>query len=298
MTALPDIWAPAGDGSAPVVPEATQQDWPGAFVTTDPGDVASWTWTAPDGTDRSGDLTFGNGDTLDYPICGVHTIKGLDATGNVLATHEVQVGDPTAYIPGAIRVPDFTTLTLSDPSSQVVARTANSITLVAASPGATPSHWAYLRTALAIPAGKRVRMWAIERTATPWAVKQTLIGGFLSADSQNPATAAVHFGATVYRYNVPNYGQSGRFFGGASFGQTSFSADRVVAQEDVISSPDGTIENLFVTQQALDGTQSGNNTEVDYAQDLGDVVEAGVCIGRQVTGVETTITFEVLLQVR
>lgn len=124
--AIPNFVGTGLGGGATVTPQATTQTWPTTFTTTDPGGVSSWVWTAPDGTDQSASLTAGDGDMADYVHPGLHTIQGLDGSGNVLALHEIQVGNSD----GSLDFP-LDGGTLQDPGGtpHVVSRTATSITI-------------------------------------------------------------------------------------------------------------------------------------------------------------------------
>lgn len=193
-------------GAAAVVPDQTQQDWPAAFTTTDPGGVASWLWEAPDGTDQSANLApgSGNGDTADYVLCGLHLIKGLDAAGDIVALHEVMVGDPAGFIPGAIRLPDFTTGTLTALSGIVKTITADGYTIDKTAPasGNLPVNYDYITWPFDIPAGKRVEVWYRDTNKAGWTANSALVmnGIILSSDVSIPATATVHIGAGDYRW--------------------------------------------------------------------------------------------------
>jgi len=130
-------------GGTPVALQETAQAWPAAFTTTDPGGVTSWTWSAPDGSDRSADLTGADGDLIDYFMSCIHVVRGWSGaggTGNVLAVHEITLGDTEGWCD----VPADEG-TLVNPSGYWTARSAGSLTVqdtVQAAGSRSYTYWA------------------------------------------------------------------------------------------------------------------------------------------------------------
>lgn len=274
-----------GGGGTTVTPEATTQTWPGAFTTTDPGGVASWVWTAPDGTDQSASLTGGDGDTNDYMVCGLHVIKGLDGAGNVLAVHEVMVGDPAGFVPGAVKLPDFTTGTLTALSGIVKSITATGYTIDKTAPGSgnLPANYDYITWPFVIPAGKRVEVWYRDTNKAGWTANSSLVmnGIILSSNVAIPATATVHVGAGDYRWGGAAYRVSRVSLN--TFAAVNPTGAVNISHGILLSSGDGSAWDLVVRGELDNGSNLGPNAEVSVTLDLDNVARAGIFCGRQTT---------------
>ena len=293
-TTIPEI---GGGGAAAVTPQATQQDWPAAFTTADPG-AATWTWTAPDGTDQSAHLTDGDGDTMDYAVNGLHVIAGLDAAGGVVALHEIMLGDPAAVIPGAMVLPDWDTLSKHDPRAYDKGRGADYIELDGPYYGASSVDFIWLYTTITIPTGKSPRLWYVE-DGSAWTQRNIHSGCFLSSDATDPAGAAFHAYGGNFRYWLPNRGkpacgqntgvpsQGNENTGPAMFGTSFFGG------------PDGNIKTAIVLAATSGAATLLNNTgkTMGGLVSLGAVAHIGVYFGRTQSQAQHRMTGKMLVEV-
>ena len=284
-SAYPKLNPPLGGGGTTVTPQTSSEPWPTTFTTVS-GGGSTWTWTAPDGSDQSASLAGGDGDLADYPVPGVHVIEEQDGSGNTTALHVITLG-----VDGWLRLGSGGKSLLemnlaADPNSQLVSRTADTITLSKTKP-ATINGNDYFRLALplTIPTGKMVRCRIVRTSDTG---NDGIMGCGLCKDPTD-LTDTVQFAALNELYGAN--GRGGRMTLGGAINYMGPVSGMDGSMGQMASSPDGSTRNWFVTQyNPSTGAITAADTEINVAYDLDDVAYAVVQGIREVTkGADTTI---------
>ena len=304
---MPNIIYPSGGGAAPVTPTTTTETWPADVVITTAG-VTTWRAIAPDGVQwtQAGNGTNGPitvaGDVCtlalaSWPVNGQWVVQGEDGGGDIVSLDNIVLGDVTAEVPGAMVLPDWDTLTESDPNGIFGTVTANSYVLENVYISVSSSTWAHRYTALAIPTGKRLRIYWID-TGGNWTQQNSWQAVFFSSDPTNPAGAAIHVCGTNRRHFTPNRGRPGV----ATAGGVPSDGSENTGNFAVILVPETGEDGLISTYSCF-GREVNLDTLVNSRiitgglADAGNIAFVGICGGRTAAGAAITVTGRVLVEV-